>query len=108
VRSGCGVLRLLDIQLLLGVTQRAENEVGIPWAETVSSLDQGGKGSSGFFHGVIGLSLAKAGLVAVAGSTERPSMGELGCGSVGKGLLHSSPWWILMKETVHGSKHGCS
>jgi hypothetical protein len=44
----------------------------------------------------------------VVGSTERPSMGELSCSSVVKGLLHGSSQWIL-KETVHGSKQfiGC-
>jgi hypothetical protein len=30
--------------------------------------------------------------------------GRLGCSSVGEGLLHGSPWRILMKKTVHGSK----
>ena len=43
----------------------------------------------------------------VAGSTERPSMGEYICDSVDKGLPqvpHGGSWWILTKETVHGSK----
>ena len=43
-------------------------------------------------------------MAVVAGSTERPSMGELSCGFVGECLLHGSPRRILMKETVHGSK----
>ena len=29
---------------------------------------------------------------------------RLDSGSVGKGLLHGSPWQIPMKETVHGFK----
>ena len=31
-------------------------------------------------------------------------MGELNCSSVVECLLHESPWQILMKETIHGSK----
>jgi hypothetical protein len=58
--------------------------------------------------------LAEAGLVeVVARSAERPSLG-VGYGSEGKGLLHGSPLWFLMKKrqsivpnsllAVHGRK----
>lgn len=60
---------------------------------------------------MIVFSLVEAGLVlVVAGSRERPSIGELSCSTVGEDLLHGSPRWVLMKETVHGSKQfiGCS
>ena len=40
----------------------------------------------------------------MAGSAERPSTGELSWGPVVKCLFHGSPWQILMKETIHGSK----
>jgi hypothetical protein len=67
---------------------------------------------------VIVLTLAKAVLVVVVVlSVERPSTGELSCGSVvafhivlSACLLYGFPWQILTKETVHSSKHfiGCS
>jgi hypothetical protein len=49
--------------------------------------------------------LAEAGLLeVVAGSAERPSMGELSHGSVGEYLLCGSQWLFLMKETLHSFK----
>ena len=75
---------------------------------------QGGDGSSSFSLGVNFPLLAEAGLVeVVARSAERPSLG-VGYGSEGKGLLHGSPLWFLMKKrqsivpnsllAVHGRK----
>lgn len=50
---------------------------------------------------VIDLILTAAGVVAVVtGSTKRQIFysRRLGYGSVGEGLLHGSPWWILVKR----------
>lgn len=53
---------------------------------------------------VIVLSLREAGLLAVVvGNVEKPSMRELSCYSVVECFLHSSPVWIIMKETDHVS-----
>lgn len=47
------------------------------------------------------LSQAEAGLVVImARSAKKTFRGELSCISV----VDGSPWWILMKDTVHGSK----
>jgi hypothetical protein len=97
----------------LGVSAEQKTESGCGLG-TVSSLGWGeGKGEELRLvpGGDIVLSLVEAGLVAVvAESTERPSMGELSCGSVVECLPHGSPLWLLLKETVHSSKQfiGCS
>lgn len=74
---------LLDIQVLLGVTEEqrmewgrgAGIELGLVSSPGPSGLGSG-KGSSGLSHQVIVLSMTAAGLlVVVSGSTERPSTG---------------------------------
>jgi hypothetical protein len=83
-----GVLRRLDIQAPLEVTEEPRKEFA------ACQLGQGLELWL-FPSGVIVLSLVEAGLVElVAGSTERRST----CGSVSKGLLHGSPLWILLKR----------
>jgi hypothetical protein len=65
MRPNHGVLRLLDVQVLLGVMGEQRTKLGGP----------AGWGQLWLVPAVIVLSLAEAGLVAVvSGSTERPSM----------------------------------
>jgi hypothetical protein len=78
--QGSGVLRLLEIQALLGVLEELRMESGhVGWGPHLAR----GEGSPASPIEVIVFRLAEAGLVAtVAGSAERPSTRELSCGSV--------------------------
>lgn len=71
---------------------RKQSQEPMGWGQCLTQGEEGSaweKGSSSLFQQVIVLSLAVAGLVAlVAGSTERPSTGQLGSGYKG---LHDSP-----------------
>jgi hypothetical protein len=88
------VLRLLDTPVLLGVTEELIMEWG-GGAPAVSSL--GPKGKGGELHlGPVGNRVL--GLVIISVSADRLSSGDLVAISLGKGLFHSSPWWILMKR----------
>lgn len=96
---GHGVLRLLDIQVPLGVSEEPRMESGATgWGQRLAQGREG-RGAPAC------PCLQEAGLVAaVAGNTERSSMGDLSSGSVVECLLHGSLRWILMKETGRGSK----
>lgn len=86
-----GVLRHLDIQATLGVTEEHIMEMGICGLGTMSLQ------RLGWEKGRYGLSYE---VVVVVGIVFSFTSSRLGGGCDRKGLLLSSPWWILFPNSV--------
>jgi hypothetical protein len=78
----------------IGSHGRSENRGGL---ETASSPEQRQGGGHWLFSSVIVLSLVEAGW-----KHREVVYRRFSCSCVVEWLLYGSPWWILMKKTIHG------